>query len=168
MNIKITDDFSAEQTLTEFKRYKKEKERLIKISQQAIEYYQNLIAEYNDDINVVENKIKTDLEGYLQNVEMKETKTQYSYTLPSAKIVIKKPSEKIVATDELINVVSKHYVKVKESVDWKSYKEDLEIKDIVDDETGEITGRGVWHKTMEKFIDEVEIEQVDGKMELKL
>ncbi len=73
--------------------------------------------------------IKQLLIPYIQNVPMKETKTQSKYSLPSGDLILKRERTKVEHDDEVLlgwlQQNAYEYVKTKESVDWKALKERL-------------------------------------------
>lgn len=72
-------------------------------------------------------RIKQLLIPYLQQIPMKETKTQSKYSLPSGDLVLKRERTKVEHDDEALlpwlQQNAYEFVKTKESVDWKSLKD---------------------------------------------
>lgn len=137
----INADFKMETALNNFKNYKEEKERLINISKKMIEAYNEKIFEYQNQINNQEKLLKEQLFAMINQDKMKETKTEYNYKLPTAKIFIKKDIKSIQLKknyDE--NEIPAEFIKVTRSVDWFNFKKNLKINgnNIINTLTGEI------------------------------
>lgn len=67
---------------------------------------------------------------YFENVPKKETKTQFSYTLPSGKLVYKKEKQDFEKDEDVLlswckTNYNEKFVNVKESVNWKDLKEHI-------------------------------------------
>lgn len=157
-NYNITDDLGAEQALVNLKNFKEEKERLIDLCNKQIEVYKEKIEMYQADIEDVERELKQVLKNYMATVEAKETKTQFSYQLPSGKLIFKKEKNDFVKCDEtLLNTVDEKYIKIKKSIDWAELKKTLEVSNgvAINKETGEI-------------VEGVNVVEVAGEFKLQL
>ena len=152
----IIDDIGAEKALVSLKQDIEERERLKETCKKMITDYQDKIQELDFEIEKLESNIKQALNIYLDSVEMKETKTQFSYQLPSGKIIKKKPQSILRAKDTLIDKVSKEYKKIEIKLNWAEYKRNLEVVDgnVIDKETGEV-------------IEDVEIETKEEEVQIK-
>ena len=158
MNIfKIENDLQAENKIQELKEVQEDKERLLAICDLKISEYKALKEEHEAKFNGKEEDILNSLKGYALNQNLKETKTQGSYQLPSAKLVIKKEAEKIVKYDEAILIdmfKNTEYVQKKqvESLAWVELKKTLTIAgDVVVDKNGEILDGVKIERTPERF-----------------
>jgi len=81
---------------------------------------------------------------YMQTVDAKQTKTQASYKLPSAKLVLKK-EKKVLKVDKKIFLeyakeYEREFVKTTESLDWATMKKNYSIvgDKIISNLTGEV------------------------------
>jgi len=68
---------------------------------------------------------------YMQTVDTKQTKTQASYKLPSAKLVLKKEKKTLKVDKKILLEYAKEYekefVKTTESLDWATMKKNYSI-----------------------------------------
>lgn len=143
---KITDDKSADWAIRQIHEAEDERDRLVSLAEEQI-------IDLNDRINELKLKCDRDtaylrscLIDYFQTVKPKETKTQKSYKLISGTLVFKKPSTKITHDDAklleyLENNDGNDFIKLKKSVDWASFKEQLTISDdgeVIDTELGTV------------------------------
>lgn len=76
------------------------------------------------------------LRDYAETVPMKETKTQFSYPIPGAKLVFKKAHDVMEHDDPVVIAALKaqgrtEFIKTKESLDWAALKAEI-------NETGEL------------------------------
>ena len=73
--------------------------------------------------------IKQKLIPYLQQVPLKDTKTTQKYSLPSGDLIIKKEHTKVEHDDEKLlewlKQNASEYIRTKESVDWRTLKDQL-------------------------------------------
>lgn len=141
----ITDDNLADWALRKIRDAEAERDRLISIAQNQMDEIKQRVKEVEDKCDRDTSFLKSCLAQYMDKVPHKSTKTQETYQLLTGKLVLKKPSQKMVVTDDnkLVNYLEesyKGYVKVKYSPDWAGFKKILEIKDgdIINTETGEI------------------------------
>lgn len=134
-------DVNIEKMLVDLKKYKEEMERHIEICESQILDYKYKINKYKESISNREGNVLTQVMTQLSKEEMKETSTQHSYSLPTGKIIIKKPSEKIVLNNEFnMNEIPENFVKTKQSVDFAKFKKHLRIIDgcVINMTTGEV------------------------------
>jgi len=140
-NLRLTNDVEAEKVLLDFKTFREDKERLIATCNVVIKEYKEKIEQFETELKTKEDFVKFNLEAYMVTVPNKETETQLSYQLPSAKLVWKKEST-VFEKDEskLIGTVDEKFVKTVLKLDWASYKKQLQQVDdkVIDKETGEV------------------------------
>lgn len=133
----IEDDQTADWAMNEIRKAKAEKERW---KQFYDERYRAICADADRTIANMESILMT----YFQKVPHKVTSTQENYTLPSGKLVIKKQEPEYERDDDKIlewlhKSGKEQFVKTKESVNWSSLKNTLNILgDTASDENGEI------------------------------
>jgi hypothetical protein len=153
----IVNDIGAEKALVELKKYVEDKERLIDICNEMINEYKQRIEGLNNDIEERSKFVKHMLHSYMETVEVKETKTQLSYQLPSGKLIYKKGTQTLQKDDsKLVNVIDEQYIKTTKTIDWANYKQRLVIHDdkVIDTHTGEV-------------VDGVTVVEKDGEFQIK-
>jgi len=140
----ITDDGLADWAVRKIKEEEEDTNRLIELAKAEIESLSEKIKSYETRFEGRVGYLKGKLYEYFVGCKTKETKTQQSYELLSGKLVFKKPSQKMVPDKEKLLELCKRtgmteYVKVKEDVDWATFKKECEIADgvVVNFETGE-------------------------------
>ena len=111
-----------------------------------LDYYAKRIEEVNQkcDNNIEYQKRK--LNAYYRGVPHRTTKTMEAYDLPSGRISVSIPKQKLVPNKDSILTRLKlngeeEFIKVKEELNWDEYKSRLFISDsgdVLDKETGEI------------------------------
>lgn len=144
----ISTDVEADEALEEIRLLREEKERLLDVAAKRIK---NINEEANSKIENIDKNINSmyaELRAFTLDKNLKHTKTQAKYSLPSGTIVIKKPKQELKADkealfywaeenkeDDLIKTV------ITKDFDWKQFKADLEILEdgtILRKSTGEI------------------------------
>lgn len=158
---RITDDSLADWAIKKIKEEQEDTNRLIELANAEIESLSEKIKGFEDRYNHKVGYLKSKLYEYFETCKTKETKTQRSYELLSGKLVFKKPTEKMVPDKDKLLAYCKEcgmteFVKVKEELDWASYKKECEIVDgqVVNVQTGDI-------------IDCVSVEEVPGTFDVK-
>jgi hypothetical protein len=158
-NTSMTNDVNMEILLIELKQFKDDKERLINTCEKMINNYQEKIELYKSQLDVKETNIKERLFGMIELCEMKETKTEFNYKLPSGKIFLKKESQSMKLKSEYDDgEIPEKFLKVEKSVKWGDFKKILKIDGdcVINAQTGEI-------------IKSVEIEKKPaGQLDIKL
>lgn len=142
----ITDDNLADWALRKIRDEEAERDRLISIAQNQIQELQEKMEYLKNKCDKDTSFLKGCLAQYMDKVPHKSTKTQETYQLLTGKLVLKKPSQKMVVPDDnkLLDYLDKEsykdYIKTKYSPDWAGFKKILEIKggDIINTETGEV------------------------------
>lgn len=156
---RIESDRDAERMVKLIADLKRDNERLIAICEESIKEYQMKIQGYKDEIDNMVNPIQEQIFSWMQNQEVKETKTQYSYKLPSATLKYTKAKADYSKDDtkllEWVRSNKANLVKTKESVDWATLKKELKI---VEDKA--ITKDG-------EIVEGIEIVEKSGKFEIK-
>ena len=159
----IVDDRMAEWALKKVKGAQAEYERLMELADIEIEEIKKKKESLELQHKNLTGFLKGKLYDYFQKVDHKATKTQESYKLLSGSLVWKKPTQKMVPDkDKLLEYVKKYnmteFVKVKEEVDWATYKKECEIADgkVVNVETGDILPEDI-----------IVVEDVPGSFDVK-
>ena len=140
---KVTNDNEAEWALDQIREVLSERDRLIEIAKNKISELNSQIDALNEKYENKTSYLKGLLGEYFMTVKHKETKTQESYQLLTAKLVMKKPSVKIVHDDEKLMEIydGTELIDIKKSFKWGEFKKDLKIMDdgsVVDTVTGEV------------------------------
>lgn len=142
-------NFEIERFVNELKEFKSEKDKLIRTCEQMINCYKDKINKYEEMIKDKETFIKNNIDTLLEvhSNELKETKTELNYKVPSAKLFYKKASEKMALSDNLkddddlkIEKVPSRFLQNIISINWSAYKRILKIVDnqVINTQTGEI------------------------------
>ena len=159
----IDTDYLANWALKKIKEEDAEAERLKAIAIEEMEDLQRQITLIEERKDRRTSFLKGKLYEYFQKVNHKETKTQENYKLLDGSLVWKKPSQKMVPDKEkLLEYVKQHnmteFVKVKEEVDWSTYKKECEIVDgkAVNVQTGDILPPDI-----------ISVDDVPGSFEIK-
>lgn len=139
-------------------------ESMMAIKNAKIEQIEANFSAKKDKLETMQNMIMAELRVLAEQVPQKETKTRYKVDLLSGSIVIKKPTQTLVADKEkLIEWAKKaamlEYIdeKVIESFKWKDFKGDVEI----------IDGKPVNKYTGEVMTDCIVVEEVPEKVVIK-
>ena len=159
----IDSDYLAEWGLKKIKDEQAEHDRLVDLAKKNIEEMQKQIELLDQALESRTGYLKSKLYEYFKTVDHKATKTQETYKLLSGSLVWKKPSQKMVPDkDKLLVYVKEHnmpeFVKVKEEVDWATYKKECEIADgkAVNVQTGELLPEDI-----------ITVEDVPGSFDIK-
>lgn len=144
----VSTDVEADEALEEIRLLNEEKERLLDVAAKRIKNIQEEAALKVEALEKNINSMYGELKAFTLDKNLKHTKTQAKYVLPSGTIVIKKPKRELKADKEnlfywaeenkeedLIKTV------IKKDFDWKKFKADLEVLEdgsILRKSTGEI------------------------------
>lgn len=147
----------------DYKSLTEEIEKLMAIRDAKIEQAESVFNDKCIEIDKRQKRIVAELRVLAEQVPQKEAKTQSKVELLSGSVVIKKPTQTLVADkDKLIEWAKENsmndYIdeKVVQSFKWKELKADLDIVDgqVVNKITGEIMAEGI---TIENKPEEVVI-----------
>lgn len=136
----------------DYKSLTEEIEKLMAIRDAKIEQAESVFNDKCIEIDKRQKRIVAELRVLAEQVPQKEAKTQSKVELLSGSVVIKKPTQTLVADkDKLIEWAKENsmndYIdeKVVQSFKWKELKADLDIVDgqVVNKITGEIMAEGV-------------------------
>lgn len=159
MKTNMANDVNMEILLIELRQFKEDKQRLIDTCEKMINNYREKIEFYKSQVDVKETNVKEQLFGMIELFEMKETKTEFNYKLPSGKVFIKKDKQDIKLKANYNELeIPKRFLKVEKSVKWGDFKKILKIDGdcVINTQTGEI-------------IESVEIENKPaGQLDIKL
>lgn len=143
----IEDDTQADLVLKDMRDKLIDRDRLLSVIKNEINLLKAKYEQIILDTETATNQHKLLIRQYLNNVQMKETKTQYTYKLPTAKIVKHKIAEAVtLANPERLMAQLKEtmpeYIRVKREIAWSDVKRDLQDVDgklcLVSPETGEM------------------------------
>lgn len=160
----IQSDLTADKMLKTIKRRQGDRDRLIKLAEDEIAELQKKIEAINSRYESSVGWIKTKLFDYFNRVSHKETKTQETYKLLNGSLVLKKESQKmspdkVKLLDYCKNNNMSEFIKVKEEVDWATYKKECQIVDgqVINNQTGEVIPADI-----------IAVEDVPGEFGIKL
>lgn len=151
-NVLVDVQVQMDNLVENYKSITEEIESVMKIRNAKIEQIEGAYQEKKDKLENAQKRIVAELRVLAEQVPQKETKRQCKVELLSGSVVIKKPTQTLVADKEkLIEWAKKsamlEYIdeKVVESFKWKELKSDLDIVDgqIVNRLTGEVMAEGV-------------------------
>lgn len=133
-------NFEIEKRLINLKKYEDEKQGLIETCEKMVNYYNNQITTYLEDIHQEQKRVLDQIDAMLDLEDLKETKTQFSYKTPSFKLTKKKERFEMKLTKKDIDKIPEKFIKVKREIDWNGFKKVLmcDGDEIVNAETGEI------------------------------
>jgi hypothetical protein len=136
----MNNDLIIEKKLVTFKKFKAERDRLINTCKAMIEEYNIMIQQYEQEKKDEEISLLSEIKGVLAEVEMKDSKTQLSYKVPSGQIIIKKPEKTIKLNKTYyLDEIPELFIERKESVKWGELKKTLIINgDSIINQDGEI------------------------------
>lgn len=147
-NIQVRMDNLVE----DYKSITEEIENMMALKNAKIEQIENNYRMKVDKLETTQNMIMAELRVLADQVPQKETKTQCKVELLSGSVVIKKPTQTLVADKEKLIEWAKgaamlEYIdeKTVESFKWKELKAELDIADgkVINKLTGEIMTEGV-------------------------
>lgn len=160
----IVSDLQAEWALKKIKAAREEHDRLVNLALAVIKETNESIQNLDAKLERENGYLKKCLFDYFTKVGHKETKTQESYKLLSGSLVFKKPTQKMEPNREkLLEYVKANnmpeFVKVKEDVDWATYKKECEIVDgkVVNTQTGDVLPEDI-----------ISVEDVPGEFDVKI
>ena len=157
-------DFQIELRVINLKQKEQEKNKQIDTCKKMIEYYQEIIENENRKYLEIEERTKAEIIAMIDFKKCNDTKTQYTYKIPSAKLIFKKSAKIIERNDkELIEWLKDNrntdFIKTEiiEKIDWSNYKKYLKISgDVVFDiDSGEV-------------VEGMKVKEVKEKFEIKL
>lgn len=165
MTTKFTDiQVQMDNLVEDYKSITEEIENMMAIKNAKIEQIENTYRMKADKLETTQNMIIAELRVLAEQVPQKETKTQCKVELLSGSVVIKKPTQTLVADKEKLIEWAKgaamlEYIdeKVVESFKWKEFKGDVEI----------IDGKPVNKYTGEVMTDCIVVEDVPEKVVIK-
>lgn len=141
----IDNDNKADWALRVIRDNQAERDRLIDIAKNQIEELKAQIEEITTKYDNKSSFLKGCLAMYVKSVPRKETKTQETYQLLSGKLIVKKPSQKMVPNDEaLVKYLESEklpeLIKAVYKPDWAEFKKSLNIVDgcVINTTTGEV------------------------------
>jgi len=137
----IDNDQKAEWALRKIAEIDIEHNRLDKVCEMQIKFYQEKQHANAEKRNLKRGNLVAMLADYFENVKPKITKTQAKYVLPSGSLIKKFEKKEMKADAEILiaQLAETEYVEQKSNLKWGEYKKTLEIvNDIVVDRNGEI------------------------------
>ena len=141
----VYDDYTADKALERLEQAKKDFDRAKEIGLRRIEEITAQMQAAEERYHKIAQPIKQQLTAYLRTADCRETKTRYSYQLLSGKVLLKKPTQKLVPdrkalTEYLQESGQTKYIKLAPEPAWGEYKKRLKIvgDTVIDVDTGEV------------------------------
>lgn len=142
----LIPEWQADNLITEIKELQADKARFTVVAENKCK---NIMEELENRSLKIDNEIefkKAQLKAYFMTVERKSSKTQETYSMFSGKLIMKKPTQKIVHDDEKLKDYlmenAQEYVKktVVSKIDWAEFKKGLVIDNgiVFDKVTGQV------------------------------
>jgi hypothetical protein len=172
LDYQVDMDCVFEDEINNLKMKEKEAERYLYVCKKKIKEYEEKLKKAEERIhalreytkNIIYSQLNVSIEKNLVDKNsIKETKTQLTYIIPSAKFIFKKEKEKIIKKNEgaLIEYLYKNqltdFIKVEKNSKWGEFKKQLKISNgNIINEDGEIVS-----------IDGVSIETEPASFEIK-
>lgn len=131
----------VEMQINNLKKDMKTASRLISECEYMIQYYQNKIENYKDEIKQKSCSVKNLMLSIVSKEEMRETPTMFKYEFPSGNLIIKKAKQVLtIKPSPDIGNVPEEYLQVRRKIDIVSLKKVLEIQgdQVINTSTGEI------------------------------
>ena len=157
----INSDVIANWAIKKIKEEQTEHDRLVDIAKAEIEELNRMIGNLDKALESKTGFLKGKLYEFFTKVEHRETKTQESYKLLDGSLVFKKPSQKLVkSNDEALTAYLEEsqpeLIEIIKKPAWGEFKKNLMINDgrVVDMATGEV-------------LDFINIEEEPGKFDIK-
>lgn len=143
--LNVCDDYTADKALERLEQAKKDFDRAKEIGLRRIEEITAQMQAAEERYQKIAQPLQKELEAYMRRVDCRETKTRYTYQLLSGKVILKKPSKKLVpdrkALAEYLQESGKtEYIKLTPEPAWGEYKKRLKIvgDTVIDTDTGEV------------------------------
>ena len=141
----VHDDYTADKALERLEQAKRDFDRAKEIGLRRIEEITAQMQAAEERYQKIAQPIKQQLTAYLRTADCRETKTRYSYQLLSGKVILKKPTQKLVPdrkalTEYLQESGQTKYIKLAPEPAWGEYKKRLKIvgDTVIDVDTGEV------------------------------
>lgn len=141
----VHDDYTADKALERLEQAKRDFDRAKEIGLRRIEEITAQMQAAEERYQKIAQPIKQQLTAYLRTADCRETKTRYSYQLLSGKVLLKKPTQKLVPdrkalAEYLQESGQTKYIKLAPEPAWGEYKKRLKIvgDTVIDVDTGEV------------------------------
>lgn len=141
----VHDDYTADKALERLEQAKRDFDRAKEIGLRRIEEITAQMQAAEERYQKIAQPIKQQLTAYMRTADCRETKTRYSYQLLSGKVVLKKPTQKLVPdrkalAEYLQESGQTEYIKLAPEPAWGEYKKRLKIvgDTVIDIDTGEV------------------------------
>lgn len=143
---KVTDDLKADWCLDKIREARAEYNRFEMVAKAKIEQIEAALKTQKNKMESEVSFFESKLREYFETIDnIKATKTQATYSLPSGKLVLKQRGPEFVKDDDKLvewlegNKLNE-FVKVKKSGDWANIKKNIEVvgSKVVSKATGEI------------------------------
>lgn len=146
-SFKVTDDLAADWAVEKIKECRDERDRLINLAKDKIDYYKQEIEKIESRCETSTSYLQSQLAAYFETVKHKQAKTQESYKLLNGSLVKKYGGYKYDYDDDIfVDYLKNNYpqlVTVIEKPQWGEFKKITELTaegDIINTETGEVLG----------------------------
>lgn len=143
----IDNDNKADWALEKIRQEREERDRLINLAKDKIDYYKQEIEKIESRCETSTSYLQSQLATYFETVKHKKTKTRESYKLLNGSLVKKYGGYKYDYDDDtFVDYLKNNYpqlVTVIERPQWDEFKKITELTaegDIINTETGEVLG----------------------------
>lgn len=154
----ITDDNAAEWALAKIRENNAERDRLIAVCNNQIDFYITKKTDYVHKCDTDNAFLESALHAYFETVPHKATKTQESYKLPSGTLKLKTPAPEWKHDDEKLMAAYPDFVENTPKLKWGDLKKrltDVGNGAVIDPETGEVVQGVVIEARDPQFVVEV-------------
>ena len=141
----VFDDYTADKALERLEQAKRDFDRAKEIGARRIEEITAQMQAAEERYRKIAQPLQKELKAYMRRADCRETKTRYSYQLLSGKVILKKPTQKLVPdrkalAEYLQESDQTEYIKLAPEPAWGEYKKRLKIvgDTVIDTDTGEV------------------------------
>lgn len=128
----VDTDIKANWAIKTIKEHQAETQRLCNICRNEIMQYEQKIEYYKHSLESSTDYLKSMLQGYMETVEIKETKTAFTYDLVDGKLKLKKATNEFVRDKETLIKFFKDndlldYIETTEAPKWGEFKKLINV-----------------------------------------
>lgn len=141
----VFDDYTADKALERLEQAKRDFDRAKEIGARRIEEITAQMQAAEERYRKIAQPLQKELKAYMRRADCRETKTRYTYQLLSGKVILKKPSKKLVPDRKALAEYLQEsgmtdYLKLTPEPAWGEYKKRLKIvgDTVIDTDTGEV------------------------------
>ena len=141
----VFDDYTADKALERLEQAKRDFDRAKEIGARRIEEITAQMQAAEERYRKIAQPLQKELKAYMRRADCRETKTRYSYQLLSGKVILKKPTQKLVPDRKALAEYLQEsgmtdYIKFTPEPAWGEYKKRLKIvgDTVIDTDAGEV------------------------------